>query len=229
MDDSFDDMPEQVPDAITELTEQQQEAKRYHRYSKEEKVQLYDKMLEQKYREDRPWDDIAAHFGVARSTIADWRRSDEWRMSEARWRRIMREEARSDATMMGSDALGVLQDLMHNSKSDFVKYSAAAKVIDITGIGDEIQEAAVDQATELNKFLAQNARSKEIRLKMQEQAGITGGDDLLMLEVKPGGMLPDKITALNEELIAKRRQEQDILDAEFREVVKAKQEEASED
>jgi transposase-like protein len=97
------------------------QARRYQRYSKEAKAELFDRILEQKHREKTSWDDLAAAFGVARSTIADWRRSEEWRLAEARWRRIMREETRTDATGLGKDALEVMAHLMHHARSEFVQ------------------------------------------------------------------------------------------------------------
>ena len=195
---------------------QEERIKRYHRYTKEEKIQLFDVIMEKKFRDKKTWDEIGADLNVARSTIRDWRRTDEWRMSEARWRRILREENRSDASEMGKDALGVMQDLMHNARSEFVRYSAAGKIIDILGIGDELEETKMDQTQELNKFTMDIARRKAARERMMIDAGLSSADDLLSLEVKPGGMLPDAITKMNEALIAERMRG-DVIDAEFRE------------
>lgn len=199
----------------------EQKATRYHRYSKDEKIRLFDVILEMKFRDKKTWDEIAADQKVARSTIRDWRRTDEWRISEARWRRILREENRSEASEMGNDALGVMQDLMHNARSEFVRYSAAAKIIDIVGIGDEVEEAKVDQAAELNKFLNEQAKRIEKRERMMLDAGIKSEKNLLSLEVKPGGMLPDEITRLNDALVTERLRESDAIEAEFEVIMPA--------
>ena len=103
----------------------------------------------------------------------------------------------------------LMADLMRSARSEFVRYSAAAKIIDLVGIGDEVEEAKVDQAAELNKFLAQQEQTRALRAKMQAAAGIASGTDLLALEVLPGGMLPEPIMRLTEAMAAEHRHEQD--------------------
>lgn len=190
--------------------------KNYHRYSKEERIELIDKMLEKKYRDKSTWDEVADAFGVARSTIRRWRLGDEWRMVEARWRRVMREEARSDTTMLAQDALGVLQDLMHTARGDFTRYSAAAKILDLVGVGDEIEEAKVDQTNELMKFI-EKMQGRAVEDAKLKAIGIDP-DSIIEAEVRPGGLLPEAIVTQNklvmdEQLLSQERLEQEVFGA----------------
>lgn len=211
-----------VEDDGEELVPETKAESNYKRYNKEEKLRLYDRMLELKYRKRLSWDEIAAKFKVARSTIRDWRQTDEWRLAEARWRRTMREEARSDATLMGQDALGVLADLMHNAKSEFTRYSAAAKVVDLVGIGDETIEQLTDETSKLSQWLETGLRRKDLQIARLKAGGLNNQEELLALEVKPGGLVPDQISKMNDAMAEEKRLEREgrenALEAEFVEV-----------
>jgi hypothetical protein len=203
--------PEHVMDELNDQLEpvETEQERIYKRYNQQERLTLIDKMLERKYRGKATWDEIADAFGVARSTIRRWRLGDEWRLAEARWRRVMREEARSDTTMLGQDALGVLQDLMHNARSEFVRYSSAGKILDLIGVGDEIEETKVDQASELMRFI-EKVRTRQTETQHLLAQGIDP-DTVLEAEVRPGGMLPEIVVHQNEEIMAARLAEQDEL------------------
>ena len=79
--------------------------RRYRRLTTARKRALFDRMLEKKSREKLTWTEVARAFRVGRPTLSAWRRTEEWRLAEARWRRILREETRSDAAALGPDAL----------------------------------------------------------------------------------------------------------------------------
>ena len=199
MDDVFADGTDDPDDGamwIEPVCEESDEDRRdYHRYTREERAAKMDRMLETKYKDRATWDEVADRHRVARSTIRRWRQSDEWRMAEARWRRIMREEARSDTTMLAQNALGVLQDLMQNARSEFTRYSAASKVLDLVGVGDEIEESRADTSSELMKFM-QQMKLKESEKQRLRDAGIDP-DNVIDAEVKPGGLLPEGIVEQN--------------------------------
>ena len=215
MDEEFISLPFGDAEQDAQLAIEQQTESNYRRYSKQEKERLYDGMLEQKYRYKRTWEETAAQYTVARSAIGDWRRSEAWQLCEAKWRRVLREEARSDAAMLGQDALSVLSELMHSAKSEFVRYSSASKLVDIIGIGDELEEHRVDQASQLNEFLAKMQQSKHRREAMADVAEVDN-TKILELEVQPGGVLPPEITRMNDALVKRREDEQNALEAEFR-------------
>lgn len=172
------------------------------RYTREQRLELIDKMLETKYKDRVSWEEVADQYGVARSTIRRWRSGDEWRMAEARWRRVLREEARSDTTMLAQDALGVLQDLMHNARGDFTRYSAASKILELVGVGDEIEESKVDTTNELMKFIEKLSGRENERTRLVS-AGIDP-DTIIDAEVKPGGILPDVVLEQNRVVIEAR-------------------------
>lgn len=178
------------------------DGREYHRFTKQERAELIDRMLETKYRERATWEEVADKHEVSRSTIRRWRLTDEWRMAEARWRRVMREEARSDTTVLGQNALEVLSDLMNNARSEFTRYSAASKILDLIGVGDEIEEAKVDQSQELMKFM-QQMQAKQRHTRELEAKGIDPAT-VIDVEVKPGGLLPDAIVQQNRLAMAER-------------------------
>lgn len=191
--------------------EESDDGREYRRYGRDERNALIDRMLESKYRERATWEEVADKHGVSRSTIRRWRLTDEWRMAEARWRRVMREEARSDTTVLGQNALDVLSDLMNNARSEFTRYSAASKILDLIGVGDEIEEAKVDQSQELMKFM-QQMQAKESRQKRLEASGV-GDAAIIDIEVRPGGMLPEAIIEQNRIAMQERLDEQQELEA----------------
>lgn len=213
MDDLFDGPDGQSALRVDAVRQDAEDDRRdYHRYTREERIGKIDRMLETKYKDRATWDEVADRHDIARSTIRRWRQSDEWRMAEARWRRIMREEARSDTTMLAQNALGVLQDLMQNARSEFTRYSAASKVLDLVGVGDEIEESKVDSSNELMKFMQQMKIKESERARLRD-AGIDP-DTILEAEVKPGGMLPEPVVEHNRMLMEQRLAEQDALEAE---------------
>lgn len=199
-------------DSLSLVAEDGDGGRDYRRYTKQERNDLIDRMLETKYRQRATWEEVADRHEVSRSTIRRWRLTDEWRMAEARWRRVMREEARSDTTVLGQNALEVLSDLMNNARSEFTRYSAASKILDLIGVGDEIEEAKVDQSQELMKFM-QQMQGRQSQRKKLESAGIDP-DNIIDVEVRPGGMLPEVIVEQNRMAMEERLEELDELEAE---------------
>lgn len=194
--DEFDDELEIVP-----------VEKDYHRYTADERVVLIDKLLEARMRSRASWVELSMQFGISRATINRWQQTDEWRQAEARWRRIIREETRTDVAVVGQDMVGVLQDLAHQARSEFVRYSAASKLLDLFGVGDEIAETQADQTGELLDFFKQlDARNRE-----RERLAAQGIDLAAVIdaEVKPGGALPDAIVAQNREIVERALRQED--------------------
>ena len=191
--------------------------KPYHRYTDQERAVLIERMVEMKFRSRKSWDEVCDEVGVSRATSRRWRMTDEWRMVEARWRRILREEARSDVHQIAHDAIGVLQDLMHDaSVSPFTRYNCAAKLVDLVGIEDEIEERKADQNDELLDFLKKVGRKSNSGSLPPNPMG-----EILDIEVKPGGLLPDEIVEENmkmlEEFLAQDAlANDDTIDGEFR-------------
>lgn len=179
-----------MPDIEIEIIEEP--SRDYHRHTKEEREQLIDSLLEAKARTRASWDEIGEQHGVSRSTIRRWRETDEWKLAEAKWRRILREEARTDVALIGQDMVGVLQDLAHHARSEFVRYSAAGKLIDIFGIENEIEETRNDQAGELLKFM---------QLLNGKSVSPVISPEIIEAEVKPGGFLPERVEQENRQMM----------------------------
>lgn len=169
----------------------------YKRYSAQERAGLIDNIVEEKFRTKDSWDELADRYNVDRSTLWRWRGTDEWKISETRWRRVLREEARTTAAETAGDMLDVLTDLAFNAKSEFVRMASASKVIDVVGLEDEIEEIKNDQNNEFLDWL------KKFKHKPR--------GTLLDIEVEPGGFLPPSVIEANK--IAA-----ETIDAEFTEL-----------
>lgn len=155
--------------------------------SKADKVAQFDAILELRFREKLTWDEIAEKRGIARSTILRWRRSEEFQLTEAKWRRLMREETRTETALIGNRMVAILNELAESARSEFVRMTSASKLIDVLGIADEAAESLAEDAGELVRFM------KQLRGR---QIGPVG--EVLEAEVRPGGLLPKPIADLVE-------------------------------
>ena len=167
----------------------------YHRYTKDERNDLIDRILETRYRHQKTWEECSDIYDMSRSTIQRWRRTDEWQFTEAKWRRIMREETRSDMTGVSQDAKEVLKELMHTARSEFVRFSSAKTLLDYTGIDQEIEERGLDQKDEILTFLKKVEQHTKDKDRLRD-AGIDP-DTIIDVEAKEGGLLPDEIVVQN--------------------------------
>src|SRR5215212_4431763 len=64
-------------------------------YTAQERRGLIERMIEQRIRTHSSWEQVAKANEVGLRTVERWRQTDEWRQTEYRWRRIMREETRT--------------------------------------------------------------------------------------------------------------------------------------
>lgn len=170
-------------------------------YTDKERKEIIEKALELRYNEHKNWLDIADDCFVARSTLNEWRKLDEWKDIDARWRRMLRDEARGSSSQMLSDAVDVMYELMKTDKSGYVRFMAASKIAEWNNVGQELEERIVDQSKELQDFL--------MRTKQKEQTLAT---------VQPGGLLPAEIQEKNQEYKKRKIEETQAIEAEFREV-----------
>lgn len=176
-------------------------------YTTEQKRGLIQQALDLRYEGKLNWDDVAQQISVSRSTLSEWRKEPLWKELDAERRRLLREEARSDGATVLTEMLDVLYELAKGARSEYVRFTAASKLLDINNVGAEIEEAAVDQAKELNEFLG--------RLSRRSQSQVS---ELATVRVLPGGLLPPEVQERNEEYRDRKRLEAASLEAEFREV-----------
>lgn len=178
-------------------------------YSKAEKLAKIETALELRYGERKNWAEIAEDLSLARSTLNEWRRSEEYAEADKRWRKILREQARGDLAQMNDEAIDTLYELMKTDKSGYVRFMSATKILELNQVGSELEEDQADQQKELNEFLLHAAKRHEARLGVAE---------MVRLPVMPGGLLPERIQTLNEEYRDRKVGEAEALEAEFREV-----------
>jgi len=171
-------------------------------YTDEDRKEKIESALNLRYNERKNWADIAVDIDLARSTLNEWRKSEEWKDADARWRRLLRDDARGDSSQMLPEAIETLYTLMHTDKSGYVRYMSACKIIDMNQVGQEIEERQVDQSKELQDFLL-----KEVKKRNNMFADIT---------VQPGGLLPASIQEMNEQYKERKLREMDELEAEYR-------------
>lgn len=171
-------------------------------YSSRERLDIIERALELRYNKRFNWEEISDTLDVARSTLNEWRKADDWKEADQRWRRMLRDAARGDSAQMLQDAIDVIYDLMKTDRSGYVRFMAASKIIDLNQVGNEIEEAAADQQKELNDFLLKAARHRVQQLE----------------PVRPGGLLPETIDEANQEYKQRKQNESKAIEAEFRQI-----------
>ncbi len=190
------------------------EVEKYHRYTDDERSKLIEAMVEEKMRTRQSWDIVCDNHGVSRKTGYRWRQTEEWQIVEAKWRRILREEARTNIHEAAHDMIGILQDLAHGIPShngekigSFTRYSAAKTLIELVGVGNEVEERVADQNDQFLAFLK----------KLKLPGSGTVPPSVSAETVRPGGLLPQSVVEDTKEMMRKRLEEDDI-DAEFHEI-----------
>lgn len=166
-------------------------------YTDADRKDLCERALELRYNERMNWEEIAAKLSIARSTLNEWRRSDEWKEFDYKWRKMLRTEVRGELAKMGDEAMATLYELMKTDKSGYVKYMAASKILDLNQVGMEMEETIADQHKELNEFLLKQVKRKEIDTP----------------RVLPGGLLPKSLQEENEAY--RERKLAEITEAEY--------------
>lgn len=174
-------------------------------YTPEERAELIEEALSLRYNNRKNWEEISKELSIARSTLGQWRKTQDWKDSELRWRRSLREQIRGDSANMMDEALDTLYQLMRTDKSGYVRYMCATKILDINQVGNEIEESQADQKKELGDFLIKLEKNK-----------LKSANELAKLTVNGGGMLPDTIQAMNEEYRLRKVREAQAIEAEFR-------------
>lgn len=172
-------------------------------YPVAERRQLIEQALELRYNERLKWEEIADRINVARSTLAEWRKSTDWKEADTRWRKMLRDQARGDSAQMLDDAVQVIYELMKTDRSGYVRFMAASKIIDMNQVGNELEEQSLDQQKELNDFLLKAHRKAQVEIA----------------PVLPGGLLPASIAEENELYRDRKRAESAAVEAEYREVM----------
>ena len=118
-------------------------------------------------------------------TVERWRKTDEWRQIESRWRRIMREEARTEIGESMPDAIAILKELMLDPKTPpFTRMHCAKTLLEFGGIADEMDEITVDHNGELIDFLKHVTQSRSVADRVHD------------LEPLPSGLLPPQLQEL---------------------------------
>ncbi len=159
--------------------------KAHQPYTKHERQALIEQMVEQRIRDRTSWELVAKANHVSLRTVERWRTSDEWRQIESRWRRIMREEARTEISELVSDAIAVLKELMLDPKTPaFTRMQCARALLEFGGIADERDEITVDQNGELIDFLKQLDPSRSVAARVRD------------LEPLASGLLPPQLQEL---------------------------------
>jgi hypothetical protein len=98
-------------------------------------------------------------------------------------KREWREQDRAQLAEMGQLAVNTLRDLMLHDRSGHVRFEAAAKVADLTGVGVQIEGEQTDdreEALRLQQLLLQRATVREL--------------STLVHLIGPGGLLPEQVT-----------------------------------
>lgn len=167
-------------------------------YTDDMRLELISKALDLRYTKRMNWSDIADNISIARSTLNEWRKLDDWKDADARWRRQLRDDARGDSSQLLELAVQVIKELMLTDKSGYVRLMSASKLIDMNQVGMELEEKIVDQSKELNDFLLRTER-KKTEFK----------------RVLPGGLLPTEIQEMNQEYKERKLQESKALEAEY--------------
>lgn len=169
-------------------------------YSDKDRKSKIQEALTLRYDARKNWADIADEIEIARSTLNEWRKLDEWKEADAKWRRMLRDDARGDSSQMLPEAIDTLYELMKTDKSGYVRYMAACKIADMNQVGQEIEERVVDQSKELQDFL----------MRAAQRPAITN------ILVQPGGLLPTEIQEQNEAYKQRKLAEAASLEAEFK-------------
>ena len=189
--------------------------RRYHRHTPAEKLAKMEALIEEKFRTHKTWEQVCANHSIDRSTKLRWSQTEEWREIEQRYRRMLREELRTDVTQDGRAAVQVLRDLMHgvpgadgSKVGSFTRYSAAKTLIELVGLEQELEEKTADKVDEIVDFLKAVGREPEL-----PRAAIA---QHLSVEVLPGGHLPPEIVAENEIMYAQLRADEEAIEAEFK-------------
>lgn len=160
-------------------------------YTEQERRALIEQMVEQRIRTHSSWEQVTKANNVGLRTAERWRRTDEWRQIESRWRRILREETRTGIVELTGPAVDVLAELMLDPKTPaFTRMHCARTLLEFGGIADESEEITVDQHDELMAFLKQLDRSRSV------------ASSVLDIEPLPSGLLPPQLQEARAELPA---------------------------
>jgi hypothetical protein len=169
----------------------------YRRDKSDERSKMMEEMIEERIRSGATLEQVAKNHGVCIRTVTRWKATDQWRAIENKWRRIMREESRTEINEAIPDAIAVLSELMSDpSVSSFTRMNSAKALLEFSGVADEIEETKVDQHDELLEFL------KKVEKRPTMEAG------LLDIQVLDGGLIPPQLSGS----IA------DTVDAEYTEI-----------
>jgi hypothetical protein len=155
------------------------------RYPEQERQALTERMVEQRIRDHSSWEQVAADNEVSLRTAERWRKSDEWRQIESRWRRIMREEARTEIGELMPDAIAILKELMLDPETPpFTRMHCAKTLLEFGGVADETDEITVDHNAEFLDYLKHLDPSRSVAARVRD------------IEPLPSGLLPPQLQEL---------------------------------
>lgn len=174
----------------------------YVRYTDEQRRGLYPKILHLRFgpfeqnAKRADWAEIAEAIGIARSTLSDWRKLDDFNEAMQQYRRELREENQTSIATMGDAAVQHVFHLMQNASSEWVQLEAAREIIKVAKLEQDDRERLAESAKDLVEFQKQIARRK---LDLQALAD-HGIDPATIIDVpmKPGGFLPEPVEVQNE-------------------------------
>ena len=166
-------------------------------YTENDKRAICEQALALRYNERLNWEDVADKLQVARSTLTEWRRTEEWKESDYRWRQMLRNETRGDLAKMSDEAVMTLYELMKTDRSGYVKFMCASKILEMNQVGEENAEITANQQKELNDFLLKQVKRVQVD----------------PLAVQPGGLLPQALQEANELYRVRKLEE---IDASFK-------------
>ena len=166
-------------------------------YTDNDRRVICEQALALRYNERLNWEEVADRLQVARSTLTEWRRTEEWKESDYRWRQMLRNETRGDLEKMSDEAVMTLYELMKTDRSGYVKFMCASKILEMNQVGEENAEITANQQKELNDFLLKQVKRNQVET----------------LSVQPGGLLPIALQEANEMYRVRKLEE---IEATFR-------------
>jgi hypothetical protein len=172
------------------------------RYTDEQRRALYPKILQlrfgpfEKNARRADWGEIAEAIGIARSTLADWRKLDDFDEAMQQYRDDLRRENQTSVATMGDAAVQHVFHLMQNAGSEWVQLEAAREIIKISKLEQDDQAKLAESARDLIEFQKMVGKRK-LDLKALADHGIDPST-IIDVPMKPGGFLPEPIEIQNE-------------------------------
>jgi hypothetical protein len=200
--------------------------RRFKSYSADQRRRFFERILQMRYgpfdlvagEAKKTWTEVAEALGVARSTLAEWKGSDEFKALERRYRQQLKDEARTDLASLQERALAHMAYLSENAGSEHVQFLATQALLEHANLAAEEEEKLQEAQGELVRFQTTLTKIKAKR-ELMRAAGVEAGS-VREARVRPGGLLPEAVVQQNEVIKQLRAGEQDAeeeeaIDAEY--------------